>query len=307
MQTARRKMKRSQRRFGKQARKRTFRTGRIEIMMMNRALELSRKPAAGAFVGASLALSQQRSLGTIKSASAALALSQRQVSIQTKPSSVAGMQQRALYSRKVEAEKKADASANAKAPVLPPKYASFIRRLLSQFLPQYQAQHVGKALYQTCSAYPGFKEFWIDECQLPESFQTWFSTTSLYVWMAMVRIRADPSAKYYNQELVDCFFRDAEKKIRNSGIKSSRIVNDTLKDLVSSFKGTVMSLDEGFAKSDAVLAAAIWRNLVPVDEKVLQIDAITQYVRSQLAKLDQCDAEQLKAGNFSFDPIEPAL
>ncbi|KAJ1720138.1 Ubiquinol cytochrome-c reductase assembly protein Cbp3 [Coemansia erecta] len=181
---------------------------------------------------------------------------------------------------------------------------AYTQKLFKWFLPQYQGQSIGKNVYEICSTYPDFKEFWIDECQLPETFQTWFSTTSLYVWMAMVRIRADPSAKHYNQGLVDYFFRDTEDRIRASGIKSSRIVNDTLKDLVSSFKGTVMSLDEGFARSDAVLAAAIWRNLVPVDEAVLPIDAVTKYVRMQLQRLDKCDIAELSSGAFVFEPVD---
>ncbi|KAJ2819690.1 Ubiquinol cytochrome-c reductase assembly protein Cbp3 [Coemansia sp. 'formosensis'] len=188
--------------------------------------------------------------------------------------------------------------------VLPQSYADTVRRLLKRFLPQYQSLAIGKVVYEACSTYPDFKEFWVDDCQLPETFQTWFSTTSLYVWMAMVRIRADPNAKHYNQGLVDCFFRDAEQKMRSSGIKSSRIVNDTLKDLVSSFKGTVMSLDEGFARSDAVLAAAIWRNLVPVDENVIQIDRIALYVRHQIQRLDKCAIDDLTAGGFAFEKIE---
>ncbi|KAJ2378351.1 Ubiquinol cytochrome-c reductase assembly protein Cbp3 [Coemansia sp. RSA 2603] len=195
-------------------------------------------------------------------------------------------------------------STGAPKAVLPPKYASAVRKIFKWFLPQYQGQSIGKTVYKACSTYPDFKEFWVDECQLPETFQTWFSTTSLYVWMAMVRIRADPGAKHYNQGLVDHFFRDTEERIRASGIKSSRIVNDTLKDLVSSFKGTVMSLDEGFARSDAVLAAAIWRNLVPVDEAVLPIDAVTKYVRRQLQRLNKCDIAELSSGNFVFEPID---
>ncbi|ORX74416.1 hypothetical protein DL89DRAFT_289980 [Linderina pennispora] len=187
---------------------------------------------------------------------------------------------------------------------LPPKYAKVARSILSYFLPQYQAQNIGKELYKISSTYPQFQEFWVAECDLPESFQTWFSTSSLYVWMMLVRIRADPNAKHYNQELVDCFFRDAEKKIRDSGVKSGRIVNDTLKDLVSSYKGTVMSLDEGLVRSDAVLAAAIWRNLVPTDGAILEIDAVTKYVRTQLARLDKTTLEQLIQGEFSFDPIK---
>ncbi|KAJ2697843.1 Serine carboxypeptidase 3 [Coemansia sp. IMI 209128] len=229
-------------------------------------------------------------LWTVGARPAVFALSQQQL--------------RSLYSSSPEDPVK-PASEVKKTLVLPPSYADTVRRLLRRFLPQYQSLAIGKVVYEACSTYPDFKEFWVDDCQLPETFQTWFSTTSLYVWMAMARIRADPNAKYYNQGLVDCFFRDAEKKMRASGIKSSRIVNDTLKDLVSSFKGTVMSLDEGFARSDAVLAAAIWRNLVPADDNILQIERVVRYTRRQIQRLDQCAIDDLTAGGFAFEKIEP--
>ncbi|KAJ2719746.1 Ubiquinol cytochrome-c reductase assembly protein Cbp3 [Coemansia sp. Benny D115] len=205
------------------------------------------------------------------------------------------------YSTKPETP---SATPPSRTPVLSPKYASFVRKIFKWILPQYQSQIIGKNIYDSCSKYPDYKEFWIAECELPDTFQTWFSTSSLYLWMAMVRVRADPNAKYYNQALVDEFFHDTEKKIRASGIKSGRIVNDTLKDLVSSFKGTVMSLDEGFARSDAALAAAIWRNIVPVDDAVLQVDKATRYVRSQLQMLDRTDMSQITAGDFAFEHVD---
>ncbi|KAJ1900529.1 Ubiquinol cytochrome-c reductase assembly protein Cbp3 [Kickxella alabastrina] len=209
------------------------------------------------------------------------------------------VQQRLTYST----EQPAPPATSPPKHVLPEKYAAFFRSLLKRFLPQYQAQSIGKMVYKSCSTYPDFKEFWVGECQLPETFQTWFSTTSLYVWMAMVRIRADTNSKHYNQGLIDQFFQDAEAKMRDSGIKSGRIINDTLKDLVQSFQGTVMSLDEGFARSDAVLAAAIWRNLVPVDEAVMQIDTVVRYVRQELQRLDKCEMSEITSGNFVFEPI----
>ncbi|KAJ2236796.1 Serine carboxypeptidase 3 [Coemansia sp. RSA 485] len=194
-------------------------------------------------------------------------------------------------------------TSSAQKAVLPSKYASVAKKLFKWFLPQYQGQSIGNGVYQKCSSYPDFGSFWVNECQLPETFQTWFSTTSLYVWMVMVRIRADPDAKHYNQGLVDAFFRDTEAKIRKSGVKSGRIVNDTLKDLVSSFKGTVMSLDEGFARSDAVLAAAIWRNIVPADEAIVQVDMVTSYVRRQLQRLEKCQISDIASGSFVFEPV----
>lgn len=64
----------------------------------------------------------------------------------------------------------------------------------------------------------------------------------------------------------------------------------------------VASFDEGLCKGDAVLAAAIWRNLFDakkdVDIELLAI--ITSYVRRVLSGLDRVSDETVYTGRVQF-------
>ncbi|KAJ1677513.1 Ubiquinol cytochrome-c reductase assembly protein Cbp3, partial [Spiromyces aspiralis] len=148
--------------------------------------------------------------------------------------------------------------------------------------------------------------FWLKDANLPSTFQTWFSVQALYIWMLMVRLRAIPHYKHYSQELVDNWFLDAEARIKAAGIRSSKVVNDTLKDLVSSFRGAVLAYDEGLVKGDAVLASAVWRNLLgTTDDDVLpevMLDVLV-FIRKQLTMLNQVTDQDFILGNFKFDEI----
>ncbi|KAH9850533.1 hypothetical protein C2E23DRAFT_835582 [Lenzites betulinus] len=58
--------------------------------------------------------------------------------------------------------------------------------------------------------------FWRTECDLPPTFQSWFTVTNLHVWLLTVRLRAlpPPHGTNYVQGLIDHFFIDVEDRVR---------------------------------------------------------------------------------------------
>lgn len=48
----------------------------------------------------------------------------------------------------------------------------------------------GENLYAVCAEYPEFKDF-VEKLNLPDVFQTWFSLTTLHIWMCLVRLRRE--------------------------------------------------------------------------------------------------------------------
>lgn len=64
----------------------------------------------------------------------------------------------------------------------------------------------------------------------------------------------------------------------------------------------IAGLDEGFVKDDAVLAAAIWRNIFDASESVdfEVLATIVSYVRRVIAGLDKIDDATLESGNIYF-------
>ncbi|OSD02203.1 hypothetical protein PYCCODRAFT_1445165 [Trametes coccinea BRFM310] len=144
--------------------------------------------------------------------------------------------------------------------------------------------------------------FWKQECHLPPTFQSWFTVTNLHVWLLTVRLRAlpPPQGQHFVQALIDHFFLDVEDRVRavlqpvgdkslapsqnlapytrrtdfyaiaNSKSRSSpprgrapeSLVTRQMKIFKEQWAGMGMSFDLGLVRSDAELAAAVWRNLL---------------------------------------------
>lgn len=109
-----------------------------------------------------------------------------------------------------------------------------------------------------------FLSFNYIECSLPPSFQTWFSITTLHIWLLTVRFRSlpPPLGRTYVQELINHFFIDIELRIRGPyAVTQSRLIKGYMKDMLEQYHGSCAAYDEALIGGDTVLAAAIWRNL----------------------------------------------
>ncbi|KAK9728494.1 Serine carboxypeptidase 3, variant 2 [Basidiobolus ranarum] len=182
--------------------------------------------------------------------------------------------------------------------------------VVDYYKPKYHAIQLGERFYKTCANQGFDKEFYIQGCNLPDNFQTWFSITQLHVWMLMVRLRPEPNGKEIVQQMVNFYFLDAEQRIKDAGVTSGKIVSTTVKDLVAGFHGGVMAYDEGLCKDDAVLTAALWRNLfttISSHQHGKEMAYMTRYVREQLSRLDSISSEKLQSGIMEFTQPKASL
>jgi cytochrome b pre-mRNA-processing protein 3 len=147
------------------------------------------------------------------------------------------------------------------------------------------------------------KEFFNMACGLPESFQSWFLITQLHVWLCMVRLKGeDIAGKNLSQALFDCFIDDVEDHIRVIGITSGSLIARSMRELLSQFYGMNLAYDEGASSNnDAVLAAALWRNLFVMKGKPEHLATMVHYVRRQLHRLDSTPSRQLLRGLFRWE------
>lgn len=102
------------------------------------------------------------------------------------------------------------------------------------------------------------------ECALPPSFQTWFSITTLHIWLLSVRFRSlpVPLGQSYLQELINHFFIDVELRIRGPyAVTQGRLIKAHMKDMLEQFHGACAAYDQALLSGDTVLAAAMWRNI----------------------------------------------
>jgi cytochrome b pre-mRNA-processing protein 3 len=77
-----------------------------------------------------------------------------------------------------------------------------------------------------------------------------------------------------------------------------------LKDLFIQWRGLVAAYDEGLGKqSDAVLAAAVWRNIFKASEDVdiRAVASVVAYMRRTLSILGTMDDVQVTVGNLTFE------
>jgi cytochrome b pre-mRNA-processing protein 3 len=89
--------------------------------------------------------------------------------------------------------------------------------------------------------------------------------TNLHIWLLSVRFRSLPAplGKAYIQEIVNHYFIHSESLMRGRyHIKQNRLIKGYMRDMLYQYHGANMGYDEGLISgSDAVLAAAVWRNL----------------------------------------------
>ena len=89
------------------------------------------------------------------------------------------------------------------------------------------------------------------------------------------------------------------------GLESRGARNKYLKDLWLQWRGVMLSYDEGLIKGDAVLAAAIWRNVFKAYEGVDLADLalVSAFLREQLKMLDALSDQDIGEGRVQFgDP-----
>lgn len=146
------------------------------------------------------------------------------------------------------------------------------------------------------------------ELGLTPTFNTWAQITLLHMYLLTVRMRCFPPdhAPAWHQHMIDHFSYAAEDRMVVLHNISSRMMrNRYLKDLFVQWRGLTAAYDEGLVKGDAVLAAAVWRNIFKGDEDVdlRQLGQVVSYMRSVLSKLDAMGDEAIASGDVVFgDP-----
>ncbi|KAK6216168.1 p-nitrophenyl phosphatase [Pestalotiopsis sp. IQ-011] len=133
---------------------------------------------------------------------------------------------------------------------------------------------------------------WHTDFDLPPTFSTWSQVTMLHMYVVYARLRNQPldAARSWQKQLTDHFFFDAEERMDLvHGITSRGLRHRYLKDLFIQWRGVIAAYDEGLAKGDAVLAAAVWRNVYKAREDVdpRKLAAIVSWMRACLRSLDQ--------------------
>ncbi|MCJ1434922.1 Protein cbp3, mitochondrial [Xylographa pallens] len=147
--------------------------------------------------------------------------------------------------------------------------------------------------------------WWYEEMGLTPTFNTWAQITFLHMYLLTVRIRCFPAAHAptWNQHMINHFSYLAEERmVTVHNIQARMVRNKYLKDLFVQWRGLTAGYDEGLVKGDAVLAAAVWRNVCKADENVdlQKLGMVVAYMRSVLSALDTMDDSAVATGDVVF-------
>lgn len=134
----------------------------------------------------------------------------------------------------------------------------------------------------------------------------------LHMWLLVIRLRCFDNKEWqsWQKGLVDHFFNDAEAKMGDiHGLTSRMIRSRYLSTLFESWRGAIMSYDEGLVKGDAVLAAAVWRNVFKskADVDVRHLAAIVAWIRQVAWTLDRTSDSKFMYGNAETYLMAPEL
>lgn len=146
------------------------------------------------------------------------------------------------------------------------------------------------------------------------------------MYLLTVRLRALPnrdSFQTYSRHLIDHFSHNAEHRMDDlHDIGSRSIRNKYLKDLFVQWRGIIAAYDEGLVKGDAVLGAAVWRNLWKAEavgpdgkeldwSKIAWVVAYMRRVTAQLGRMEEADIVMELSGAmgteskiFGYSPLD---
>lgn len=139
------------------------------------------------------------------------------------------------------------------------------------------------------------------QCQLGDTFQSWFAVTTLHMWMLHARLRGEGEmGRQMYSGMVEHFWVDTEKKLHDAGVKHR--VSSIMKELVDFFHGAGLAYDEGIHYDDRVLATALWRNVFNGSPNTLpsQVYPLLEHTRYQLQRLENLPRSDLLVGKFKF-------
>jgi cytochrome b pre-mRNA-processing protein 3 len=146
---------------------------------------------------------------------------------------------------------------------------------------------------------------------VPDTLDGRFEVLALHAFLVLNRLKGEPGAADFAQELFDTMFADLDRGLREMGA-SDIGVGRHVKAMASGFYGRVVAYEAGLAGDDAVLMAALRRNLFGSTEGdasgVAALDGVlagaARYLRRQAAALATEPLPALLAGEVRFAGFE---
>lgn len=129
-----------------------------------------------------------------------------------------------------------------------------------------------------------------------------FDMISLHTWLVLDRLKgAEPG---FRQALVDEFFRDMDRSLRELGV-GDLSVGKKVRKMAEVFYGRVTAYDAALAGEGEALVSAVARNVFPDAEEPAGAAPLAGYVRDQRRHLALQDAAAIAGGQVSWKEPTP--
>jgi cytochrome b pre-mRNA-processing protein 3 len=142
------------------------------------------------------------------------------------------------------------------------------------------------------------------ELGVPDTPMGRYDLIVLHVFLVLRRLRAGGApGRELAQALFDHMFGDIDLSLREMGV-GDLSVGRKVKELAQGFYGRVAAYEEGLARRDATLAAALRRNLYAGGEAAeANLEALEGYVRAEAERMENLPFEELLTGEVRFRPL----
>jgi len=146
---------------------------------------------------------------------------------------------------------------------------------------------------------------WYAVLGMEATFNLWAQVTMLHMYVLTTRFRMFPAAHApsWHQHLLDHFFYAAEDKMATlHGMVARGVRNRYLKDLFVQWRGVLAAYDEGLIRGDAMMAAAVWRNIFKASEEVdaEKVAEIVAYLRREVSNMEKIEDDRIAAAAVQF-------
>jgi cytochrome b pre-mRNA-processing protein 3 len=141
------------------------------------------------------------------------------------------------------------------------------------------------------------------ECGVPDTLDGRFELVCLHAFLYLHRLKSErPRANGLAQAFFDTMFADLDRTLREMGTGDLRVGKE-VKRMAQGFFGRIRAYERGIAATDEALAAALARNLFgTVERPLVDVEAMTAYVRLAAEDLRGQAAVDLLAGRVCFKP-----
>jgi cytochrome b pre-mRNA-processing protein 3 len=141
------------------------------------------------------------------------------------------------------------------------------------------------------------------DCAVPDTLDGRFELICLHGFLYLNRLKiARPRSETAAQCFFDEMFADLDRSLREMGTGDLSVGRQVTR-MAEAFYGRIHAYEQGLAGGEAVLEAALARNLYgTVGQRAAPVPAIAAYLRREVAALHSQPLDALLAGRIVFGP-----